>query len=177
MKDSNNFEYSISFVSPDPSLKSGTLPLGGKVRGNVAFEVGSSAKGFILTYKPLVVLGGYEPIRINLQEYKPNNATQATGQGSCNSCNFECPQEQGNYEFCIADPQLLIDQKLLESTVKEYCMAKGTGLCKFLIWDNLDYLPKILTITDLQVNKQVADYTRNITTGIDCLKILSEGIV
>ncbi len=177
IKDPNDFEYNISFVSPDPSLKSGTLPMGGKVRGNVAFEVSSSAKGFILTYKPLVVLGGYEPIRINLEKYKPNNATEAEGQGSCDTCNFECPQSQGNYEFCIVDSQLLSDKNLLESMVKEYCMAKGTGFCKFLIWDDLNYLPKILPMTDLQVNKQVADYTRNITTGIDCLKILSEGIV
>ena len=177
LKDSDNFEYSISFVSPDPSLKSGTLPLREKVRGNVAFEVRSSAKGFILTYKPLVLAAGFEPIRISLEKYKPNNSSQTEGQGPCTSCNFECPQQQGNYEFCIVDPQLLSDRKLLESIVKEYCRAKGTGFCKFLIWDDPNNLPEKLPMTDLQANKQVADYTRNITTDNDCLKILSEGVV
>jgi uncharacterized protein DUF4352/zinc ribbon protein len=177
VKDVDNFEYNVSFTSPDPSLKSGTLPLGSKVRGNVAFEVSSTAKGFILTYKPIVILGGFEPIRISLDAYKPDTSNQPQQQGACTNCNFECPQKQGNYEFCLADPQLLSDKALLESMVKEYCRAEGTGFCKFLIWDDKNFLPDKLPMTDLQVNKQVADYTRNITTDNDCLKILSEGVV
>lgn len=50
----------------EPSFKSGNLPKGDKVRGNVAFEVAPDAKGFVLTYQPLVILGGFQPIRIDL---------------------------------------------------------------------------------------------------------------
>ncbi len=66
VKDSDGFEANTSFASPNPSLQSGDLPKGDKVRGYVAFEVRSSASGFVATYEPLVIFGGYEPIRINL---------------------------------------------------------------------------------------------------------------
>lgn len=66
VKDSEAFEYKSTLWSPDPGLKSGNLPKGDKVRGNVAFEVPEGATGFVLTYEPIVILGGYEPIRINL---------------------------------------------------------------------------------------------------------------
>ena len=66
VKDGDGFEASTAIAAPDPSLQSGTLPKGDKVRGFVAFEVRSTASGFIVTYEPLVIFGGYEPIRINL---------------------------------------------------------------------------------------------------------------
>lgn len=178
VKDSENYEYNASFFAPKPGLKSGTLPKASKVRGFVAFEVRSTSKGFVVTYKPLVILGGYAPIRISLDRYAPNQAGQGTPERSpCEGCNFECPEKQGAYEFCIVDPELLSDRNLLESTVHEYCKTEGTGFCKFLIWDDLTYLPTSLPITDLQANNQVAEYTRNITTGNDCLKLLSQGSV
>jgi hypothetical protein len=176
VKDVDNFEYSTTFVAPDPRLRSGTLPLGEKARGNIAFEVRSASKGFVVTYKPLVLLGGYEPIRISLDTYKPASQEEL-GQGPCQGCNFECPQAQGEFQFCVVDPELVIDKNLLASIVHEYCKAKGTGFCKFLIWDNLTYLPTSLPLTDIQVDNQVADYTKNITTGNDCLKVLSRGSV
>lgn len=66
VKDSEGFEYNTAIAAPDPSLQSGNLPKGDKVRGFVAFEVRSTATGFIVTYEPLVIFGGYEPIRISL---------------------------------------------------------------------------------------------------------------
>lgn len=66
VKDSEGFEYNTAIAAPDPSLQSGKLSKGDKVRGFVAFEVRSTASGFIVTYKPLVIFGGYEPIRISL---------------------------------------------------------------------------------------------------------------
>jgi hypothetical protein len=66
VKDGDGFEYTTSFASPEPSLHSGSLLKGDKVRGFVAFEVKSTASGFIITYEPLVIFGGYQPIRINL---------------------------------------------------------------------------------------------------------------
>jgi len=66
VKDSDGFEYTSALVAPAPDLKSGTLAKGDKVRGNVAFEVKATAKGFVVSYEPLVILGGYEPIRVDL---------------------------------------------------------------------------------------------------------------
>lgn len=66
VKDSDGFEGSTTFASPDPSLKSGNLPKGDKARGFIAFEVRSNASGFVVTYEPLVLFGGYKPIRISL---------------------------------------------------------------------------------------------------------------
>jgi hypothetical protein len=66
VKDGDGFEASTAIAAPDPSLQSGTLPKGDKVRGFVAFEVRLIATGFTVTYEPLVIFGGYEPIRINL---------------------------------------------------------------------------------------------------------------
>jgi hypothetical protein len=66
VKDNDGFESTSSISAPDPSLHSGTLPKGDKVRGFVAFEVKATANGFIVSYEPLVFFGDYEPIRINL---------------------------------------------------------------------------------------------------------------
>jgi hypothetical protein len=65
-KDSDGFEYNTAAFAPDPGLKSGSLARGDRARGFVAFEVRDTARGLVVTYEPLVLLGGYEPIRIEL---------------------------------------------------------------------------------------------------------------
>jgi hypothetical protein len=65
IKDSEGFEYDITFVSPDPSLSSGELIKGDKARGNIAIEIKANATGLILTYKP-ITFDDYTPISINL---------------------------------------------------------------------------------------------------------------
>jgi len=66
VKDSDGFEYTTAITALEPGLKAGELAKGDKVRGNVAFEVKKDAKGFVVSYEPLVLLGGYKPIRIAL---------------------------------------------------------------------------------------------------------------
>lgn len=66
VKDESGYEYQTAFASPDPSLTSGNLIKGDKVRGFIAFEVLNTSTQYIVTYEPLVILGGYEPIRIDL---------------------------------------------------------------------------------------------------------------
>jgi Domain of unknown function (DUF4352) len=68
LKDQDGFEYTTSFAGVEPDLKSGELRTGGKARGNVTFEVKKTAKGLVMTYEPLVILGGYEPIEIKLDQ-------------------------------------------------------------------------------------------------------------
>jgi hypothetical protein len=70
VKDSDGFEHTNALIAPDPSLKSGELARGDRVRGNVAFEVPLGATGLVLTYEPLVIMGGYEPLRVAIV---PNN--------------------------------------------------------------------------------------------------------
>lgn len=178
VKDKDGYEYNPVLLAPNPSLKSGDLPFGEMVRGFVAFEIRSAAEGLVVTYEPIVILGGYEPIRVSLEKILTiDTSSEMADRGPCEFCNFECPEKQGEFEFCIADPELVVDTNLLESTVDEYCNTKGTGFCKLLIWTDINYLPTSLPMTDLQVGNQMADYTRNITTGNDCLKLLSSGSV
>ncbi len=67
VKDEAGYEYDTTFAAPVNSLKSGELAAGEKVRGVAAFEVPSSSKGLLLSYQPLVILGGYEVITIALE--------------------------------------------------------------------------------------------------------------
>jgi hypothetical protein len=66
VKDSTGVEATSVMLAPEPSLKSGTLTKGDLVRGNVAFEVNAAASGFVLSYEPIVILGGYSPLRVDL---------------------------------------------------------------------------------------------------------------
>lgn len=66
IKDVDGFEYDSAFVAPPPELKAGDLQQGDKVRGNVAFEIPVFAQGLTVTYEPLVLFGGYQPVRVDL---------------------------------------------------------------------------------------------------------------
>ena len=67
VKDSLGYEFNGSlFGTPYPSLKSGVLLKGEKSRGFVAFEVPATSTTFTVTYEPVVIFGGYEPIKIYL---------------------------------------------------------------------------------------------------------------
>lgn len=67
VKDADGYEYTASLISGDQGLKTGELNPGEKARGTVAFDVPGEAKGLVLSYQPIVVLGGYQTIRIALE--------------------------------------------------------------------------------------------------------------
>ena len=177
VKDSDGYQYNSTFITREPSIKAGKLPKGDKVRGFVAFEVRSTSHGLVVTYEPIVLAGGYKPIRIALDKSSVHPVEGKPTNSPCEACNFECPQKQGEFEFCVVDLQLINDRSQFEGIVKEYCNAKGGNFCKMLIWTDINYLPESLPMSDGQVNNQVADYTKNSTSGIDCLKLLSQGNV
>jgi len=102
----------------------------------------------------------------------PQGSTPDTG---CVFCNLECPASQEGIDFCVADPQLVADQALFEATLKAYCDSKGADFCKVLVWTNRQYVPASLPMTDEQLNNEVADYSRNNTTGNECFLLLSAG--
>lgn len=52
--------------SPIPDLKNGILTKGAEISGKVSFEVSDQASGFVTTFLPLDLLGGYLPIKIDL---------------------------------------------------------------------------------------------------------------
>lgn len=68
IKDSEGYEYNMTFGSLEPALQSGDLAIGERARGHVAFEVPEGAVGLIVSYEPIVLFGGYEPIKVNLDE-------------------------------------------------------------------------------------------------------------
>jgi Domain of unknown function (DUF4352) len=72
VKDADGYEYNVSLGSLDPSLQSGDLSKGERVRGHVAFEVPESATGLVVSYEPMVLFGGYEPLKVNLEEMSEN---------------------------------------------------------------------------------------------------------
>jgi len=65
IKDGDGFESNAELTGGDQALKSGDLVAGDKARGTVAFEVKSTAKGLVLSYKPLV-FGSNDAIRVAL---------------------------------------------------------------------------------------------------------------
>ena len=68
IKDDTAAEYTTTMDSLTPSLKSGDLVKGDKARGHLAFEVPDTSKGFVVSYEPMVIFGGYKTIRVNLEE-------------------------------------------------------------------------------------------------------------
>jgi hypothetical protein len=67
VKDGDGFEYTTALNIQGNALKSGELGQGEKVRGTVAFEVKKDVAGLVLSYEPIVILGGYEPIKVALE--------------------------------------------------------------------------------------------------------------
>ena len=61
-----NWYYEAPEFAPEPSLTAGLLAQGDRERGNVAFEITSEARGFVLTYDLTSPGGDYEVIQIDL---------------------------------------------------------------------------------------------------------------
>jgi hypothetical protein len=101
----------------------------------------------------------------------------STPDGSCVFCNLDCPANLEGVDFCIVDPQLVADQPLLEATLKTYCDSRSADFCKVLVWTDGQYLPSALPMTDIQLNNQAADYSRDKVNGRECLILLSAGAV
>ena len=66
LQDSEGNGYEASPIAPDPSLTEGALARGESARGNVAFEITQTARGFVLTYDPTSLGSDYEVIQIDL---------------------------------------------------------------------------------------------------------------
>lgn len=104
----------------------------------------------------------------------PQLSTPDTG---CAFCNLECPVSQEGIDLCIVNLQLVADQPLFEATLRTYCDSKGTDFCKVLVWTDRQYLPSSLPMTEEQLSNEVADYSRNKTTGGECFLLLAAGEV
>lgn len=69
LRDGSGLEQNAEVVnSLDGSLKSGKLFKGDSVRGTVVFEMPNRSSGLTLSYEPMVLLGGYETLRVDLDE-------------------------------------------------------------------------------------------------------------
>lgn len=68
VRDADGREYTASPSGTGDYLKSGELNQGERVRGTVAFDVPTDAKGLTLSYQPTVIFGGYETIRVALEQ-------------------------------------------------------------------------------------------------------------
>ena len=77
VKDSDGFQYDASLMTLDPSLKSGDLAPGDKVRGHVAFEVKAAAGGLVATYQATGLPGSNQGIRVALGSPSPADQSAA----------------------------------------------------------------------------------------------------
>jgi hypothetical protein len=68
VKDGTGVESSVEMNMERGALQSGDLIPGDKVKGTVVFKVAKGATGLVMTYEPLVLAGGYRPLRIDLGE-------------------------------------------------------------------------------------------------------------
>ena len=71
VKDDTGVESTTELFTGQGALHSGKLTPGDKVKGKVAFKVAKGASGLVMTYEPLVLFGGYKPIRIALDQATP----------------------------------------------------------------------------------------------------------
>jgi hypothetical protein len=53
--DAGSVEYNQVLGAPAPALTSGELPPGGRVQGQVAFKIKSTASGLVIKYQPVVM--------------------------------------------------------------------------------------------------------------------------
>ncbi len=94
----------------------------------------------------------------------------------CVYCNLECPRNQGDNYFCIAESQLISDQTLFAKTLRTFCDFKAAyDYCQVLVWTDVNYLPHALPMSEESLYYEVADYSRNSYTGYDCFIIFSQG--
>ena len=68
VKDADGNTYPAALTSLEPSLKTGDLDKGEKVRGHIAFEVNARVNPLILSFEPNVYLKDYQVIRFNLSQ-------------------------------------------------------------------------------------------------------------
>jgi hypothetical protein len=68
VKDADGIEYTSDIYTAEGALQAGEIFKGDKVRGFVAFKMKENATELTLSYEPLVLLGGYETIRVLLEE-------------------------------------------------------------------------------------------------------------
>jgi|GEM_PF-3487781 len=123
-----------------------------------------------------IILPTNTPEIINTAELILTETPQvSTPDIGCAFCNLECPASQEGIDFCLADPQLVADQALFEATLKTYCDSRSSDFCKVLVWTDRQYVPSSLPMTDIQLNNEVADYSRNNSTGKECFILLSAG--
>jgi len=78
VKDAGGNQYPTAMTSLEPSLKTGDLDKGEKVRGHVAFEVNATVNTFILSFEPNVYLADYRVIRFNLSQQSAHPVEVAT---------------------------------------------------------------------------------------------------
>lgn len=136
------------------------------------------ATQFVIATPTPILLSTNTPEIVNTAELilteTPQIATPDTG---CAFCNIECPASQEGIDFCVVNPQLVMDQPLFEATLKGYCDSKGADFCKILVWTDRQSLPSTLPLTEQQLINQVADYSQDRTTGAMCLLLLAGGEV
>jgi hypothetical protein len=79
--------------------------------------------------------------------------------------------EQGEFQMVLlVQPEFSTNREVLLAASKKLC--GNADFCKLLIWNDVAYIPESLPMTDEQLAKQIADYSRNRNTGLDELCLM-----
>jgi len=84
---------------------------------------------------------------------------------------------QGMIDFVVISKDLSRNKVTLERRVKNFCdLRRGpSSFCWVLIWLKPSMVPRDIPMSDKQQHAQFAVYTRNPTSGYDCLQLLRKG--
>lgn len=66
--DAQGYQYPALVIPLETLLPAGSLQEGERVTGQVVFEVPADVSHLMLTYQPLVLMDGYEPLRVVIQD-------------------------------------------------------------------------------------------------------------
>src|SRR5262249_16324417 len=90
---------------------------------------------------------------------------------------LECIRRSGLTDLCVAGQGLASNPELLEIKARKYCEDKNQneskGYCFIMICKDESNVPQFLPMTDDEAKTQIAQYTKNPTTGYDCFLTLN----
>lgn len=83
----------------------------------------------------------------------------------------------GEIDFVLVPKELQRDSRLLKMACRRYTHRHTDYFCKLLMWTDKKLVPKHLPMSNAQLKAQFACYDFNLSTGLNRLRIMSNGNV
>jgi hypothetical protein len=82
---------------------------------------------------------------------------------------------QGQVHFAFAGSKIAENPAELAKGMRHLCDQTRQDWCRIMVWSKDAALPSALPLTVAQLQRQVAQYSRNRATGHDCFYLLAAG--